>query len=378
MRTLTVYILLFFVIAILSSCSSQDGGLEIVDLNDRSNGRVLELSELMENYRLVELETSERSLVPRYYQEFIGEKFILIISDNEILQFNSEGRFIKSIGKKGKGPGEFSGISDYVVNQDESKLYTYFNRKSDQLLGFDLNSGEELPTIHLPFKGIGDFILTKDYFLILGKRNSTVEMYTLSFDGELIEKLDITGQARTVGYSGRGEYLKSVDENVYYLGIDTDSVFQVEGVQKTVSIYFDVDNRYNYYKTISGNLLSYSMQCAKKSLLSLIDMKIEKIDGGTSSWVEGSESFLLDNQKGTIEYINGFYNNFFEMDVDNFPISNNGNVVYLKYSALEYKDLLNRALENSSLDKDLAKKHKALDANITEESNPIYLIGNAS
>lgn len=367
--------LLILLVIILNSCIPKNNDLQEIDLTNYSGGRILQLDEMMEDIRIVRLETSENSLVPSYYLEFIGEKYILIMSKDNILQFDCEGKFIRSVGKKGKGPGEFNGISYYDVDVNESKLYTYFYGRNDHLLGYDLNTGMPLSTIKLPYRSISEFTLTEDHILAVCSRSSSRELYTLSYDGKLIDTLSNEYQVNSRTYSGRGQYLKNVDGKIYYLGIDTDSLFIMDGAKKSLVTYFKVDNRYDNDETISGNLFMFSTHAVKKSLLSLLDMKIEKSEKSISTWIEGEKYFLMDNQSGDVEYISGFYHNYFEMKVDEFPIGNKGNVFYLKYSAIEFKDLLSKALENKDLDIERAKEFRELDASISEEDNPVFLIG---
>jgi len=367
-------LVLLLLIAVLCSCNQEDKGVQEIDLTDLSRGRILLLNELMEDIRVVSLETNENSLVPRYYQSFIGEKYILIMSNDNILQFDSEGKFIRSIGQKGKGPGEFSGISDYAVSVDEAKLYTYFYGRDDHLLVFDLSNGKPLSAIKLPFSGLANFTLAENHILAVCNRSSTRELYTLSYEGELIDTLSNIYQTKSRSYSGRGQYLKNIDNKIYYLGIDTDSLFIMDGVKKSAAAYYKVNNRYDNDKAISGNSLMYSMQTVETSLLTLVDMKIEKNGQSISTWIEGEKFLLLDNQSGKVEPLSGFYHDYFEMEVDELPIGNMGSLCYLKYSAIEFKDLLSKALENMDLDNELAKKFRELDAHISEEDNPVYLV----
>jgi len=43
---------------------------------------------------------------------------IFMLDDEQFLKFSPDGRFIKNLFKKGQGPGEFEGISSYVITED--------------------------------------------------------------------------------------------------------------------------------------------------------------------------------------------------------------------------------------------------------------------
>ena len=50
-------------------------------------------------------------------------------------------------------------------------------------------------------------------------------------------------------------------------------------------------------------------------------------------------------------------------------------MAYLSYSALTFKDLLSQALDNQDLDPLKVKEFRELDGLISEEDNPVFMIG---
>lgn len=374
-QILKVKTILVLIITILCACSPQEISIQEIDLTNHSRGRILELDELMSDIRIVRLETGKEYLIPQYYRSFVGEKYILVLTGKSILQFDQDGNFIRILARQGKGPGEYIGISEFDVDKNESKFYIHDWGNSHYLSGYNLETGEALPRIILTYNDVSTFIFADDHILFISDWFSTREMYTQFFEGELLDTLTNLFRKSYVSYSGRGEYLKNQDGNIYYLDQETDSLFVLNGVQKSVVYYFKVDNRYNFDTNLIGNEVRIIMQSENKFMFTIYKMHVERIRSGASTKLDGKYFFLWDNKTKTTDYISGFFHNYFEIAVENLPLESSGGVNCLKYSALEFKELLIKALENNNLDPKKANRFRKLNSMIIEEDNPILLVG---
>ncbi len=357
------------------SCSTTDSSVVDVDLTREGGGRVLHVNELMTDVKLVKLETGEGHLIGGYYQLFVGEKYILTLMDKSILQFDINGKFIRSLGRQGKGPGEFTGVGDYGVSPDESKLYIYHWGKQDYLLGFDLNTGEILPLFKLPYKDIGEFFLANDHILFHSRESSTREIYTATYEGELIDSLVNNYQVFYGSYAGRGHYMKALDKELYYFQRETDTLFILEGVEKIPAYNFKVNKRYDFESELGGNLLMIQYQTDNKMYLTVSKMNVERKQNSVINRIERRSFYLFNPKDNTVENISGFYHDYFDLELDVISISNNGSNAYMKYSAVDFKELLTEASENKKLDKAKAAELKLIDSQMNENDNPVLLIG---
>ncbi|MBT7091622.1 MAG: 6-bladed beta-propeller, partial [Bacteroidetes bacterium] len=111
--------LIILIGAILFSCSPQETTVPVIDLTTSHDSGQLCLNEILTDYKLVRLETSPEILIPQSYRKYIGEKYILILTDDKIFQFDTEGKLIRILASHGKGPGEYSRINHFNVNSDE-------------------------------------------------------------------------------------------------------------------------------------------------------------------------------------------------------------------------------------------------------------------
>jgi hypothetical protein len=86
--------------------------------------REVALSEIIDDLRIVKLETSETSLIGREVRKVIYSDNLIFISQfrHPLYVFNIEGEFIRTIGAIGRGPGEMPDDYDFTFNKADSTL----------------------------------------------------------------------------------------------------------------------------------------------------------------------------------------------------------------------------------------------------------------
>jgi hypothetical protein len=100
----------------------------------------LYLSKLCRLSNLIPLETNENSLISSINKMYFVNEYICIL-DREggkgVFLFDQYGKFIRKIGKIGKGPGEYISIDDFTIDKNNSLVYLLTNRKN--ILLYDIN-----------------------------------------------------------------------------------------------------------------------------------------------------------------------------------------------------------------------------------------------
>jgi hypothetical protein len=134
------YFLCITVIAfLLLSCSQTQQGdlLEIpIDIDQNIS---LPLSEIAEEITAIELELTDESLInpDRIQRIILSEKEVFIATISKILVFNKTGKFIRSIGSQGQGPGEYRSIRNIALDEKNKRVFiATHNRK---IISYDLN-----------------------------------------------------------------------------------------------------------------------------------------------------------------------------------------------------------------------------------------------
>lgn len=110
-----------------------------------------------------------------------GNIYVADSGNQRIVKFNLEGKFIKSFGTKGQGPGEFLSPWQMAIHNDEIYVYDWrrniqkFTLDGAYILGFNLRGGIFL-----------DFVIDSEGYIYVGRWTSDKENF-------LIEKFDSNG-----------------------------------------------------------------------------------------------------------------------------------------------------------------------------------------
>ena len=134
----------FYCIAIITgllfSCSEKKQGdlLEIpVDIDQNIS---LPLSEISEEITAIELELTDESLInpDMNIRVIIFENNIFVAESNKILVFDKDGKFVRSIGSRGQGPGEYNFIMSMALDEKNERLFVVSSGPG-KILCYDFN-----------------------------------------------------------------------------------------------------------------------------------------------------------------------------------------------------------------------------------------------
>ncbi len=120
-----VLLLTSFSMLLLACCNQKEtssGDLIHIDvLQAFENQKSLKLSELVKEVEFVQFEAGPDSYFMNARSFSIGERFIMIADDGEsrVLLFDRKGKFIRQIGQRGKGPGEYNNPWQATMDPNE-------------------------------------------------------------------------------------------------------------------------------------------------------------------------------------------------------------------------------------------------------------------
>lgn len=137
----------------VSSCS--DGGRdysnsEVIRLEKESlkNVKSWELAELYKSVDIIPLKTSSETLFAEVKQTIVNGDNIYVLattsssdSDAKVMQFKTDGSFVRNIGAIGEGPGEYNRAKQIVLSNDT--LYAFDNAE-DCFHAYDASTGKYL------------------------------------------------------------------------------------------------------------------------------------------------------------------------------------------------------------------------------------------
>jgi len=178
-------------------------------------------------------------------RDSVGNLYLLDTGNNRIQKLNSEGKFIKTIGRKGQGPGEFQApYSMDVDNEDNLFVFDVMSRRIEVL------SSEGKPLRTIKFRAVppgrirllGNGLIVKGGYL-----DSGVLMGWRKKLPKLLEALDLNGKTKLT-FGEATDYRDGVtNDYANHFEVDTDA-------EKNICLSFRFQNRIEKYAP-DGKLL---------------------------------------------------------------------------------------------------------------------------
>ncbi len=150
-------VLIFFIICLACDRRNESEKRSIYDtteiiVHDFLNAKGVLYSQLFDSIKFVKLETKPEALIGRidkiiYYK---SKYFILDqLQSKSVFVFSEEGKFIRKIGKTGKGPGEYDEPNDIAIDPSSDRILIYVNN-SKCILSYNI-TGEFYEKIDLEY-----------------------------------------------------------------------------------------------------------------------------------------------------------------------------------------------------------------------------------
>lgn len=100
---------------------------------------IIPVSDDVEKIEYIPLETGDSCLVSNILSMQVSRDYLFIYNGktNQILQFDRAGKFVRTIGCTGNGPGEYTLVSDLVIDEANQQLYIFCYGEAPRVYGFD-------------------------------------------------------------------------------------------------------------------------------------------------------------------------------------------------------------------------------------------------
>lgn len=178
---------LAFLFLLFSCVNEPKGDLPLYPVNNYtvSENRQVKLSSIFKEVRMVPLETNASSLIGgRGNKVLQRDSLFYVHSQNKILCFGYDGRFVQQWDKQGNGPGEYSEISDFDVVVLKDKKKELWISGANGILIYDLPSGNYLRDIPIG-KYVHQFQCVNDHTVLI-----------ITFEDKILQVCDLNGNIR--------------------------------------------------------------------------------------------------------------------------------------------------------------------------------------
>jgi len=356
-------------------CIDADNLVEFIDLK---------LTDLADSLHFIVLETTRESLLSNPYF-ILSNDYILAYSQSELYKFSADGKFIKKIIYKGRGPQEISLITSLYFDEEKNLLYLNDHQKS-YLLVYDLRSDQFLKPIEKGSMGF-EFVIRDS--IIISKGSASDALVFQNINGDIIRRIPnhkkkLSGVNRELQFQGNNLHYWGNEFYTKFEKDDTLFVFENNSINPYLSVKFNTIRDNPPGDIIKNGDRGFSIIClTEKSILisTSIVKNVEYHSGGNMSWKRDKEYFILDKGTGLSVKIKSFTDDFtgynYKETSEGIRIPQNfenGRII-IPINPLDIKDILVRDSQNNNLQKGVREQLNKLNNCLTETDNPVLIIG---
>lgn len=201
---------ILLIVLIFASCKKEKNYSEVanrepkqINISESSNKEKLE--DYIYDFRVVKLKTDVKLINIDKVKYFNNNYYVLDKKTSNLLVFDKEGDYIKKIGERGKGPGEYKKITDFEIDEKREEILI-LSEPNKAMFKFALN-GDFKKRISFKFFVHG-FIMAKNdtYVFMSGRSSSTYHtLTTTDLNGNIISNnipFPKNIKIKSFGYSG--------------------------------------------------------------------------------------------------------------------------------------------------------------------------------
>ena len=388
-------------IFLLSSCQTSPKDIPVIDADKPSGTIDLSWSDILEDICMVALETTDDILIDNSENPsaiYVSNRYIVAANTDEVHLFDKNGKHLRKLMVRGNGPNEFTYITNVFIDEKRDILY-YTNPMDPQknrLFRVNLKDGSFLDPLIPPLR---NFTLgamdAEGYFYLLPVSESYRD--TIQTSDLIYKYLPETGEVQT--FSGSYAYAATTEGTSisHYKGVNSffqfrhsDTLFSLSGKRLSPQGVFKQKNRITDLLTDGDDLsLVFSFKGGHLMEIYQSTSTIINRDGQQilSRRPRFAGYFVFDTQ-GQFQTVKKIHIDPFALDIDMekaikreqqiyfSPIPRiSGNWGYVDVSAVNMVELIDQTLEKKEVSPSQAKKLEEIRAQITEDSNPVFIIG---
>lgn len=225
----------------LTACQSAKETSEMGDIHpDKFVETQLKLSDVAERLDYIPMDTTW--LIRGSWDMELTDKYIFIAARDELLQYGRDGKFIKTIGSRGQGPGEFSSCTNIALDVEGERIFV---KDGERVMVYSFE-GEFWGHISLPLEGMVDVNYANGNLYGVSMVSFTQEqlpylwMKVNALTGEVLqEKMNAGIKFETDGMTLRCNYTcRSTEGTILYYNHLNDTIFRLGKEQDEVAYLF--------------------------------------------------------------------------------------------------------------------------------------------
>ena len=212
--------------------------------------REIKLSDIADSVQYVPLETNDKCLI-----DFINSgkvvktgKYWFVSSNTRLYQYTADGKFVRNIGSRGGGPGEFNYFQQIDVNEDTGLIFMLTT--SGKVNVYEMATGKFLYDIKIPDKETAQFAMLNDTLVVAFMLNSSGQqkerIYISGQKGNILntfyrsDLFEVKSGTRWLMMSGIDRYMFRYKDLICYKEFYNDTLFVVTEKELQPRYVFDL------------------------------------------------------------------------------------------------------------------------------------------
>ena len=250
MKKLKILILLV-VHFLFSSC---ENGTEKSDIfyhivSPEKTDLVYSFDDIIEDYSLISIESDSQSMIGEIDKVIINEGKIYIMDKSiakTVLVFDEEGNFENKIGRVGRGPGEYTQLGDFIINQRENEVWIYC--ENSNTIHIYSNNGTFIRSINTGLKFSAFEFLNSDTLIAFthsvynyNSENEPIKYNLIAFDlnMNICNKQFYNHADEGESYLSLSDYFCPTNDKFYLNWIFNDTIYVLNGLEASPFIALD-------------------------------------------------------------------------------------------------------------------------------------------
>ena len=346
------------------------------------NIKLMNLSDICKNIIYIPLETKQESLISEIDALEFSNSYIFVSDYKKLLQFDSNGKFIRKIGNQGRGPQEYLNIYNFCIDENAEEIYV-LNQNGFLIFDFD---GKFKKSYKLTFRPaqmiLKDEISIMFHFYNISspKIDNTISWVITNNQGIILQSFKNTlRRYNQPGISiGRTPFYKFGD-SVHFMEFAVDTLYYLDGTQKIPYAVFYLGN----LKMDPDPLITYaareevSKRLRDKFYIHLARENKSFIFIDLAKGLSNSHLNLIFNKTTYETFVlkdNGFQNNL-DGGISFWPrYVFNDNMLVSYVEAFDLLKGIKQIQSDKSKAKAMSKQLVSLSKTITGESNPVLIV----
>jgi len=246
-------VITFVVCSGLTSCSSgskdDDSARKVIDIESSINTiQIKKLSEVAKGIEYIPLETNDSALLNNI-SKIAVENSKIYVSDNsnKLFVFNRSGKHLRTLNRKGRGPGEYVVLRNFVVDRaTDNILILDFSGKVniyDSLHNFVRSiDSPKMGVNFTSFENFGDTLFAASHFVLADNASTEIVMLDSSSkirDSIVFRPIDFISDNADVPLRINHPVIVKFNDDIRYFSVKGDTIFSLNcKLDKSIAYIF--------------------------------------------------------------------------------------------------------------------------------------------